>query len=73
MMNLKNAIMTATVVIGFSLLGTACGEKKDTGKDVAIQFLQRDVAAEKARADKAEATQRCLKDKATDSARLACY
>ena len=69
----RHLVMTALVVSGFAFLGTACGEKKETGKDVIIQFLQRDIASEKARADKAEAVQRCLRDKKTDTERLTCY
>lgn len=69
---MRHISMTILVACGFMFLGTACGEKKDTGKDVAIQFLQRDVENEKKKNAAYVAFYSCKDAAKTDAAKAAC-
>jgi|GEM_PF-6297030 len=69
---MRHISMTVLVAFGLMFLGTACGEKKDTGKDVAIQFLQRDVEREKQKNAAYVAYYQCKDAAKTDADKAKC-
>jgi len=62
---------TVLVIVGLMfLIGSGCGQKDDSGKKVAIEYLRKEVADAKAEKDAAEAKADCYIKQTNDTDRL---